>query len=1341
MAICLIIAVALPALSMAITEQYQYARIPAGRTVYAEMSTSKELGVLVRDLYACYCKDNIKEDGSRPWAAVFYLVEGNAEFQRAFIPLQNMEPLSDEEMASVKKDLELRSVIRLSGDIDYPLDYACLTDPTPRTKVESKEQVALSDKPQATAQATEPPVSAKDLFEKNTALMSENVKIVEIDPEEERAGNAEGENVQETPDDPKPDEVITPMLSDAVSSEQDQSMPEEKADDNIPPQGSEQEEIQSSLVQEASSICIRALDAENGSGIAGVKFEIEHESKDKNPVIVETNAEGVAMLEDVPLGTYLIRVNHMPDDMEEMSTSVQVLLRDPGTCYDADFSTLDNGTGLACQRKRGSLELIVTDSETDAPIAGVLFSITGEDEAIRQATTDMNGRVVVNDLSVGNYIVQQKQWKQKYQEELEKPKQHKVQINHKEQTTLHILNTPIMGSITIETVGDARTEGRGDATLTGAVFAIMAEDDIRDTQRNIVFEKGSVVAEATVKDETGCTVVEKLWPGKYTVKQTSPSCGYYIAEDIESVELDTDNLKAHLVIREQLRTGGVSIQEYAIDKEGNKVPQAGTRYEVFLKKYEKFENAPAGDKYDFVIDDSGEKHLSGLAYGTYILEQTDEKGAPITASIREFTITGDEKKEQQFVYTRQKALYRIVVRAIDKVTQEPIKGYAEFSVEGLDGVFERVCPTPVSYGEYNIRSVTPPEGYEAVNTISSYTVGNRRARQGTESEWQVDIPFTVQTARMEIEVKMQKLTGWRQTNGEKDMCMTRPQYDWVDGDSIAVNIIAQEDIVAGDNRILHHANDIVDTVRIERGRGTSVPLPLGSYRIESDAMWQTYSAHISKENHSVQVIDEYPYSEISLISNRQSIMSASHTDGTITQQEKAEPCQGILFGLYSAQAKNDIPKNTLIATGRTGPAGELLMKGQFPPGSYYWRALETPESCVANERRYPINLARKGSEHIRIVQEAKAEVVFNASESFVTLTASNITGETPVAGVLFEIKDINGYVVYRNYTNKEGTADNIKLPVGQYMVRQVLVPEGYAINAEPRMLTVNGDSAINKRFLNDQTRVRLKVVSEMKSIPLENVRYGMFNEQGVMVAEAVSDPQGIIEFVGFNYGYYSIRQVSPLKGYIKNPTTIQLTVDGAYENSEKQAATIICKPIAVKLYVFDEQNLPLKNIEYALCEKDSGLELFSVKSDAQGCLLFSGMDEGHYIIREKNTPKGRLANRKGYELTINEKWSNPEKPLDIVTSRMATAAFQFVSKGGMAIDGMQCYLKNRKTGEQSMWTRTDKNGMAKFRGVPYGTFDVAAIYEDKEVPVTLITVGENYVNPTMPSIIILEKGS
>lgn len=85
-----------------------------------------------------------------------------------------------------------------------------------------------------------------------------------------------------------------------------------------------------------------------------------------------------------------------------------------------------------------------------------------------------------------------------------------------------------MGSITIETVDDAQTEGRGDATLTGAVFAIMAEDDIRDTRRNIVFEKGSIMAEATVKDASGCTTVEKLWPGKYTVKQTMPSCGYII---------------------------------------------------------------------------------------------------------------------------------------------------------------------------------------------------------------------------------------------------------------------------------------------------------------------------------------------------------------------------------------------------------------------------------------------------------------------------------------------------------------------------------------------------------------------------------------------------------------------------------------------------------------------------------------------------------------------------------------------------------------------------------------------------------------------------------------------
>lgn len=84
-------------------------------------------------------------------------------------------------------------------------------------------------------------------------------------------------------------------------------------------------------------------------------------------------------------------------------------MRAPGVCYDADFRTLDNGKGLACKRKRRSLEMIVTDSETSAPVAGVQFSITGENESIRQVKTDINGRIVINDLGVGDYIVQKQQ--------------------------------------------------------------------------------------------------------------------------------------------------------------------------------------------------------------------------------------------------------------------------------------------------------------------------------------------------------------------------------------------------------------------------------------------------------------------------------------------------------------------------------------------------------------------------------------------------------------------------------------------------------------------------------------------------------------------------------------------------------------------------------------------------------------------------------------------------------------------------------------------------------------------------------------------------------------------
>lgn len=66
--------------------------------------------------------------------------------------------------------------------------------------------------------------------------------------------------------------------------------------------------------------------------------------------------------------------------------------------------------------------------------------------------------------------------------------------------------------------------------------------------------------------------------------------------------------------------------------------------------------------------------------------------------------------------------------------------------------------------------------------------------------------------------------------------------------------------------------------------------------------------------------------------------------------------------------------------------------------------------------------------------------------------------------------------------------------------------------------------------------------------PLEGVEYGLFREDGTLHSTAVTDSEGLATFEQIPYGSYTIEEIKPLPGYVKDYTKTPITVDGTFKN-------------------------------------------------------------------------------------------------------------------------------------------------------------------------------------------------
>ena len=257
-----------------------------------------------------------------------------------------------------------------------------------------------------------------------------------------------------------------------------------------------------------------------------------------NSVVIVTDASGVAETGWLPWGRYRIEETTVPQHYVDVGFETEVEIRDSGRTCEIEVEN---------EPTKGYIRITKTDRLNGNPIEGVRFDIYENDEygsaLVCSMVTDENGVAVSELLRKGRYIVREHGETAGYVfEEIALD----AVVKPDETTDLSVTNQPVRVRLKLykrdadEYAGKpADAPGtRGDGELTGAVFRVLAAQDITDRQGNVIYEKGAVVVDSlTTAGEDASVTTDALWPGVYEIVELAPPVGYQASDT--AITMDT----------------------------------------------------------------------------------------------------------------------------------------------------------------------------------------------------------------------------------------------------------------------------------------------------------------------------------------------------------------------------------------------------------------------------------------------------------------------------------------------------------------------------------------------------------------------------------------------------------------------------------------------------------------------------------------------------------------------------------------------------------------------------------------------------------------------------------
>lgn len=394
-----------------------------------------------------------------------------------------------------------------------------------------------------------------------------------------------------------------------------------------------------------SIINIVKLDEENKEPISGVKFNIKYKEGENIGDFV-TDEEGKIEIKDVHQGTVIV-TEIETDEKYEIDVNGKEIQIGYNTTHELEITN---------KRKKGSLEVTKVDKDDNSiKIEGVEFELlNNKGEIIEKLVTDKEGKAIINNIDIGEYILKET----KTNEEYRLGEEHSIKINWNEKLNLTIENEKKKGKL--EIIKTSEDEN--------SILNLPQGSYIEGTEFDVLDYKGNII-DHIITNEEGKAVSKMLPLGKYKVIETKANEWYMKNEEIYEVSISSDNEIVELNITNKSKDPKVDI-----NKKGPSLAYANQEI-----------------RYDFEIRNTGNVKLNDFTWYEFL---PFEYGKATRIS------TGTYNQELSYnVYYRTNKKPEYLVLAENLSTK--VNNYIDLEKIYLEDD-EKITEIKIKYGDVNV---------------------------------------------------------------------------------------------------------------------------------------------------------------------------------------------------------------------------------------------------------------------------------------------------------------------------------------------------------------------------------------------------------------------------------------------------------------------------------------------------------------------------------------------------------------------------------------------------------------------------------------------------------------
>lgn len=870
--------------------------------------------------------------------------------------------------------------------------------------------------------------------------------------------------------------------------------------------------------------------------LPGAEFRILGGDLDKR---YTTGANGLTEQITLPIGEYTLTEMKAPEGYVINGAGRHISAKADGIYLDG--GKLGEGAAITIRNApvNFKLRLVKVDADTNQPLANVAFILKGKDGGTHSLITGSNGITDTISLAPGKYTLSEVAAAEGYAIPLNgwgfTVKEGTVQqvTNTSEVAkwdfndgllTLTLKNSRIYGGLTIE-----KTDGKDGGALAGAEFTISGSDGTPLTfiKNNGRYEAatGEGASSTIATDANGTAHITGLKFGNYAVTETKAPEGYVLKGDCHSIAISRQQTEVTL----RLKNDKAMYKVTAIKQDAGENGKLLVGAEFTLYSAEGAVVAKAVTGYDGTA-------VFEVPEGKYkLIETRAPAGYQLSGDfVREITVKAVQGAVGEFKYTfnNEKTSYSIEIHKHDSEDKQKKLAGAEFAVTDSRGFTKTVTTdasgkasiTELPYDDYTIREIKAPKGYALSD--KEYSVKKTELVHGS--------PVVIEAANKYI---LGSVTIKKVDHENPEKLLEGAKFNVTDENGSLLKWKAEGSVYTPDER---------GSSVITAGRVTLKDLPEGTYTLtEIDAP----SGYAILDGSRTFTITEANMTAPLEIKVENLLRRTAVGFIKVDKNNKELRLAGAEFTLYRMNGEK---QGEVVATGVTNNNG-LVTFTELTMGSYRAKETKAPKGYKLWNAPIDFTVDEYGKVSVGSTELKPEGLVYTAmitntaEEKEITLKKVSDTGEA-LTGATFRLSGEKSYILT---TGSDGTA-KISLPYGDYILEEVIAPDGYVLSSEKQTMNLSDSGLkLNGKAVSGFT-VTLKNQPVTFALTLHKrdastgkaLSGATFKVTGNSYTKTVTaDALGNTETIKLRPGTYGITETATPSGYIRPLGGWTLTVE------------------------------------------------------------------------------------------------------------------------------------------------------------------------------------------------------